>query len=218
MTPPDLEIDPDAVRWSASEADREGRPLLVLMHGYGSNEDDLFALAPYLPLAPVIASLRAPIAEAGGYAWFSHHETGTGVPTLHGADTAASAVIAWLDALAVRPSGIGLLGFSQGGAMVLQLLRRAPGRFDYGVQLSGFVVPGEDPGDAALATLRPAVFAGRGTADSVIPAELVAYTGGWMSAHARPDARIYEGAAHEVTPAELADVSAFIAAHARGGA
>ena len=35
-----LTIDTDAVLWSAPAAERAGRPLLVLMHGYVSNEQD----------------------------------------------------------------------------------------------------------------------------------------------------------------------------------
>ena len=66
-----VQIDPEFVLWSAPERERAGRPLLVLLHGYGSHEGDLFALAPRLPLAPVIASLRAPIRESAGYAWFT---------------------------------------------------------------------------------------------------------------------------------------------------
>src|SRR3954466_9691588 len=66
---PELTIDRDAVLWSASERDRAGRPLLVLLHGYASNEADLFGISAYLPLEPVIASVRAPIPEGQGFAW-----------------------------------------------------------------------------------------------------------------------------------------------------
>src|SRR5690625_5189808 len=72
--PTGLVIDDDAVLWSAGEAARVGRPLLVLMHGYGSNEADLFGLAPSLPLSPVIASIRAPHAAPwplDGWSWFT---------------------------------------------------------------------------------------------------------------------------------------------------
>ena len=65
-----MRVDDEAVLWSASAADREGRPLLFLLHGYNSNEGDLFGLAPYLPLEPAIASLRAPIFTGYGHAWF----------------------------------------------------------------------------------------------------------------------------------------------------
>jgi phospholipase/carboxylesterase len=45
--------------------------LLVLLHGVGSNEQDLFGLAPYVPPAFHVVSLRAPyVMGAGQFAWF----------------------------------------------------------------------------------------------------------------------------------------------------
>ena len=64
-----MPIDPDVVLWSASERDRVDRPLLVLLHGYGSHEGDLFQLAPYLPLDAVIAAPRAPFPHPMGIGW-----------------------------------------------------------------------------------------------------------------------------------------------------
>ena len=75
MTPPnDAPLDSEAVRWSVPPAERAGRPLLVLLHGYGSDENDLFGLVPYLPDAFVIASVRAPLAPPWpmmGNAWYA---------------------------------------------------------------------------------------------------------------------------------------------------
>src|SRR5258708_12852986 len=85
----------------------------------------------------VVASVGAPYAEAGGYAWFPSRGNPIGNPQPRVANDAAEAVLDWLDTLPPAPS-TGLLGFSQGGAMVLQLMRRAPGRFGYGGQLAGF--------------------------------------------------------------------------------
>ena len=66
-----MHLDESAILWSAPERERAGRPLLVLLHGYGSHEGDLFGLGPGLPLGPVIASVRAPIELAPGmYSWF----------------------------------------------------------------------------------------------------------------------------------------------------
>ena len=47
-------------------------PLLVLLHGYGSNEADLFSFAAELPKSLHIVSLQAPH-ELGynSYAWYS---------------------------------------------------------------------------------------------------------------------------------------------------
>lgn len=46
-------------------------PLLVLLHGYGSNEEDLFSFAPTLPEDWLIVSFRAPMNSAyEGYSWY----------------------------------------------------------------------------------------------------------------------------------------------------
>jgi len=207
----EIAIDKDAVIWSASEAERQGRPLLVLMHGYGSHEGDLFGLAPYLPLRPVIASLRAPSIAPwpiDGWSWFERRDPGAPDPA--DLDRSAAAVIAWLDALPVRPESVGLLGFSQGGAMVIHLMRTAPERFAYGVNLAGFSTDRPMPGDSALAQLRPPMFWGRGAVDDVIPGAAVARTTEWLPAHFSLTGRIYEGLAHSISQQELADVRAFI--------
>jgi phospholipase/carboxylesterase len=201
-------IDTDAVLWSASGADREGRPLLLILHGFGSHEGDLFSLAPHLPLEPVIASLRAPLAAGAGWAWFPITEPGN--PGAAALDAAARGVLAWLDALPEQPASVGLLGFSQGGAIALQLLRHAPERFDFAVQLSGFVVAGDLPGDARLAELRPPVFWGRGTEDEVIPRAAVDRTQEWLPGHSDLTEGIYEGMPHSVSQAELSDVVRFL--------
>jgi phospholipase/carboxylesterase len=46
-------------------------PLLILLHGVGSNEHDLFGLAPYLDPRFLVLSARAPyVLMPGAYAWF----------------------------------------------------------------------------------------------------------------------------------------------------
>ncbi len=208
-SPPALRIDREAVLWSASEVDRVGRPLLILMHGYGSDEGDLFGISSYLPLEPVIASVRAPIPEGSGFAWFSRYSNDQTNPSPGNANAAAKAVLDWLDEQPPPPS-VGLLGFSQGGAMALQLLRLAPERFTYAVQLSGYAVRGEEPGDVHLATHRPPVFWGRGSADDSVTAQAIARTTDWLPSHSTLDSRVYEGLTHAISPRELADVSGFI--------
>ena len=204
----DMQIDPSAIVWSAPERERAGRPLLVLLHGYGSHEGDLFSLSPGLPLGPVIASLRAPLLAGPGNAWFPL--TADSFAADHGpnADAAAQAILDWLDT--TQSTSVGLLGFSQGGATALQLLRLAPQRFDYAVMLSGFVVGSTHTGDAALAATKPPVFWGRGTLDQIIPPIAVQLTEQWLPAHSTLTTRIYEDVAHGISNAELRDVAAFI--------
>lgn len=207
-----LPIEPDAVLWSAPLSELENRPLLVLLHGYGSHEGDLFGLSPYLPLEPVVASVRAPVPESMGYAWFPRASGQPGHPDPAWADAATRGVLGWLDSLPAATS-VGLFGFSQGAAMALQLLRHAPERFAYAVALSGFVVGGSSPGDEGLTWRRPPVFWGRGTQDEVIPPDAIKRTAAWLPAHSALDSRIYEGLAHGISQRELTDIGAFLRPH-----
>jgi phospholipase/carboxylesterase len=203
-----VQIDPQAVLWSAPERERAGRPLLVLLHGFGSHEGDLFGLSPRLPLDPVIASVRAPLAAGPGFAWAPLSAQADPQAVAEAANDTAVAILDWLDT--TKSTSVGLLGFSQGGAVSLQLLRNAPERFAFAAVLSGFAILDENAGDPALAMARPPVFWGRGTADTVITPDKIAYTQDWLPEHSTLTERIYEGLPHSISAPELDDVNAFI--------
>jgi phospholipase/carboxylesterase len=206
-----VNLDTAAVMWSSPERERAGRPLLVLLHGYASHEGDLFQLSPRLPLAPVIASVRAPIAENGGWAWFSFAERGVADPSPAEVDAATSAFLEWLDSLEF--TSVSLLGFSQGAVVALQALRARPRQFTTVVAISGFVAAGESPGDDELAELQPPVFWGRGTLDRIIPNAAIERTTDWLPAHSTATIRIYENVAHSLSSAELNDITEFLTIH-----
>jgi len=180
----------------------------VLLHGRGADEVDLQGLVPYLPQEVVVASIRAPIAEGPGFSWYPMGVAPGGAPREEDVDAAVQAVLEWLDLLP-SVSSIGLLGFSQGGAMAIQLLRYRPRAFTYAVVLSGFVIAGARPGDGELAQLRPPIFWGRGTFDPVISELRIEQTASWLPEHSTLTARTYS-TAHSIVDQELADVSAFI--------
>ncbi|MBT1621984.1 dienelactone hydrolase family protein [Curtobacterium flaccumfaciens pv. oortii] len=204
-------IDADLVQWTRPAEERAGTPLLVTMHGVGSNERDLLGLAPALPAAWTMASLRAPMPWGQGFSWYPLGTPGS--PALEPVDAAVAEVLAWVDSVAADHPRIGLLGFSQGGSMALQLLRARPAAFAFAVSLSGFVVPGAtDSRDEAVAAVRPRVFLGHGDLDPVIPAEATARTQAWAAANTTVTDRTYEGLPHAVSAAELSDVAAFIGA------
>jgi phospholipase/carboxylesterase len=206
-----MKLDADAVMWSAPERERAGRALLVLLHGYGSHEGDLFQLSPRLPLGPVIASVRAPISENGGWAWFSIAQRSIVDPSDEDVDTATVALLDWLDTLEF--TSVSLLGFSQGAAVALQAMRLRPHQFDAVVSLSGFVATGAQPGDEELAARRPPVFWGRGTLDRNIPTDAIERTTEWLPAHSTATIRIYENLAHSLSTDELTDIAAFLGHH-----
>lgn len=204
-----LTIDDTLTRWSVGE--REGMPLLVLLHGYGADENDLFGLVPHLPAGIAVAAVAAPLAPPWpmlGRSWYP-------IEGLDGRDSAnvtraAEALLAWLDETAPSAPSVALLGFSQGAAVSLQALRLAPERFGAVVALSGYVTPGELDGDEALAARHPHVFWGRGTHDDVIPAGLIAHTAQWLPDHVDLSGRVYTGLTHSISEEELADVSLFL--------
>ncbi|MBV6703040.1 alpha/beta hydrolase [Kitasatospora aureofaciens] len=202
-------IDADAVLWSVPEADRNGKPLLVMMHGWSYDETHLFQLTPRMPRELVVASLRAPIPEAGGYAWFPSRGNPIGNPRPTVANAMTGAVLEWLDAQPTF-SSVGLIGFSQGGGLALQLLRHAPSRFSYAVQLAGFVVNDSQPGDRVLAITKPPVFWGRGALDAVIPDDAIVRTATWMTKHTDADVHVYPRLGHHVAGQEIDDLAAFI--------
>lgn len=207
-----LQLDPAVVRWSARREARTGRPVVVLLHGYGSDEHDLFGLVPHLPDDAVYASVRAPLSPPWpmpGHSWYPIE--GLDGRSSAGVTAGAEAVLAWLDTEGIAEAG--LLGFSQGGAVGLQALRLASDRVRFAVNLSGYAAPSELPGDATLAELRPPVFWGRGARDEVIPEPLVAHTIEWLPAHAELSGRVYADLAHAVSGEELADVTAFLRKH-----
>jgi phospholipase/carboxylesterase len=203
---PSPNIDSRAVLWS--EPIVPDRPLLVLLHGRGANEADLAGIVPFLPHEPVIASLRAPIADGPGYSWYPMSTPERATAFSADVETAIQAVLAWIDVQPPFPA-IGLLGFSQGGAMALELLRKRPHGFAFAIVLSGFVIDGERSGDAELETLRPPVFWGRGIRDAVIPSVRIEQTSEWLPTHSTLEERTYD-VAHSITEGELADVARFI--------
>ncbi|MBC7518739.1 MAG: hypothetical protein H7248_07660 [Microbacteriaceae bacterium] len=215
-----LTLDASAVVWSVPLADiataLTESPLLVLMHGRGSYEHDLAGLMPLLPTGIVFASVRAPITVGpSSYSWFNDGQPG--MPSAEAADAAVDATLGWLDDLAAGglltpETAIGVLGFSQGGAMAVHLMRRAADRFVSYVNLAGFSIPGEWPGDEQLKQSLPPLFWGRDPADPVIPLSASQRTAEWSPLHSTLTDREYFGIAHSISREELDDVSGFLTA------
>ncbi|GAA2885943.1 alpha/beta hydrolase [Microbacterium esteraromaticum] len=204
-----VSIDSSVTLWSPEP--REGKPLLVLLHGYGADERDLFGLIPYLPDGIAVAAVGAPLTPPWpmpGRSWYAIDSLDT--RDAAGITLAAEALLAWLDEATAGVPSVALLGFSQGAAVSLQALRLEPSRIDAVVALSGYAAPGELPNDAVLEEERPPVFWGRGTHDDVIPAGLVEHTAQWLPAHSELSGRVYQGLTHSISEQELSDVHVFL--------
>ena len=205
-----IPIEPSAVQWSESESDRRA-DLLVLLHGYGSDEGAVFdQVRPLLP-DMAIASIRGPLREGGGFAWVS-------MPRYLAA-RGPEAVLAMAEDVArgtvgrvneVAPGArVGLLGISQGAVVALHMLRVAPRRFSYVVSLSGYVLAGSVPGDTVLREARSPVFWGRGLRDDLVPSRDIERTAQWLPRHSTLTARTYD-IGHTESDQELGDAAAFV--------
>lgn len=184
-------------------------PLMLLLHGYGSNERDLPELTRYLPDGLACASVRAPLTIApGSHAWVPIGVPGRPDPDVVAAST--EALLTWLDEHVAAERTVVPLGFSQGGLMVSQLLRARPERFAAGLVLSGFVLDAVLPLDEALAERRLPVFFGHGDADPVIAPDATARASVWLAEHVDLTERIYAGLPHSISAQELDDVAAFL--------
>ena len=147
-------------------------PAIILLHGRGSDEEDLLGLAPELDERFLILSARAPVQfPYGGYTWFDMESDGSrDEKGFHSSLAALSRFVD--DACAGYPIDASLLflyGFSMGTIMSYALAGTRPGTFRGVVANSGFVP--EDPsipyrwGEAQ----RTEFFITHGTEDPVIP-------------------------------------------------
>lgn len=181
------------------------RPIVLLLHGLGSDERDLASLVPFLPPLFEYVSLRGNHRYVQGYAWFPMPAE-RALPVR--ADAAAAAVEEWI-AAQDRPV-VGAIGFSQGGLLALHLLRREAGRLDFVVNLSGWPSPEVLPGDAALAARRPPVLWGHGGVDPHYDEESEARIREFLGAHTALEEERRPHLAHAVDEVELRAVAAFL--------
>lgn len=188
-------------------------PLVLLLHGYGSNEQDLPGLMSHLPGGLAAASVRAPLVlGTGSYAWVPIDVPGRPDPAIVREST--EALLAWFDEHVDAGRTVIPVGFSQGGLMVTQLLRMRPDRFKAAVVLSGFVLDEPLAGDAELAERQVPVFFGHGDADAVIAPDATARASAWLAEHAATTEKSYPGLAHAVSAEELGDLAEFLRTHA----
>ncbi|AJT40476.1 alpha/beta hydrolase [Psychromicrobium lacuslunae] len=201
--------------WSKPAAEREGTPLLVLLHGYGANEADLFSLAEALPADFTVVSLRAGLAAGPGFAWFPLGPDGSGGLAYSVADVqhAVTELLDWIDSVRVGHSSVSLLGFSQGMVMASSAARHRPDDFAAIVGLSGFVADSEPSdffADEQLAARKLPFFWGRDQADPVVPQALVEYSNEWLNQHTALTKVLYTGIWHGISPAEIKHVGEFL--------
>jgi phospholipase/carboxylesterase len=193
-----------------AEPARRYAPLILLLHGHGVDERDIFPLEALFPRDAGVAALRGPIASEGGYRWYAHESVGR--PLAASLRAGIEYVQEWLTENARDAGAVWVAGFSGGAVMAGALALDAPQRFA-GVAL----LHGTLPFDAEL-PLEPhrlercEVFYGYGESDDVIPPALVARSCAYLREQSGANAvvRGYR-AAHGIPPAEERDLARWYA-------
>jgi len=158
---------------------KEKSPLLLLLHGYGSNEEDLFSFASELPEEYYVISVRAPYdLMYGSYAWyainfdadenkFSDHEQAK-----ESRDLIANFIDELVANYSIDANDITLIGFSQGCILSYAVALSYPEKVQRVVAMSGYLnleIATENFSDNNFSKLK--IFASHGTADQVIPVD-----------------------------------------------
>ncbi|WP_456376212.1 alpha/beta hydrolase [Lutibacter sp.] len=153
--------------------------LLILLHGYGSNEEDLFSFATELPEDLIIISARAPQNLGfGSYAWYTINFTAdqgkfSDIPE---AIEAREKIATFIDEIQERyhisPSKTFLLGFSQGTILSYAVALNYPEKVQKIIALSGYINPDLLPKDIKTRDYAALDFyISHGSVDQVIPVE-----------------------------------------------
>jgi len=151
-------------------------PVLVLLHGVGSNEYDLLDLKNYLDPRLFVVSVRSPLTIGPqAYGWYPVHFTEAGaVGDTAAAEKGRQTLVQFLEALPsvydIDPKRLYLMGFSQGSVMSLFTLLTRPDLVTGAVIMSGRLLPeawDARADDNALRHLH--VLAVHGTQDRVLP-------------------------------------------------
>ncbi len=201
------------VRWKRAAKSGPTTPVVLLLHGRGADEHDLFDLAERFPRQYDYASLRAPVPVAGGgYTWYENR--GPALPIPGSLRTSLASFGRWLetpDGLNGRPCF--LLGFSAGMMMGAALLLATPARFRGAVLLSGAIALDATPEMAVPGRLSGMpIFYGFGTSDPFFPTDGAASRSTAAYLRERSGAELTEKSyamGHAIVNREIDDIAAW---------
>lgn len=192
-------------------------PLLILLHGVGSNEQDLFEIAPLLDERFLILSARAPLTLApNSFAWFHVKFTPSGsLINAEEAEDARQTVVRYIDEMVdeyrADPKRVYLLGFSQGAIISLSVMLTKPELLAGVVGMSGRILPEVKPLVVSPEQLKDfPVLVIHGVNDPVLPIQNGRATRDFLSKLGIDLTYREYQMAHQVSETSLADVRSWL--------
>lgn len=158
---------------------QEKNPLILLLHGYGSNEEDLFSFAGQLPEEYYIISARAPHhIPPYGNAWYAinfdsdMNKFSDDNQAIESRELIVKFIDELIDQYPIDAQKVTLLGFSQGAILSYSIALTYPEKIDRVIALSGYlnmdiIDKGFNTND--ISKLR--FFISHGVVDQVIPVD-----------------------------------------------
>ncbi|MBB1140816.1 alpha/beta hydrolase [Myroides sp. WP-1] len=197
---------------------KDKNPLILLLHGYGSNEEDLFSFASELSDEYYIVSAQAPYpVPPYGYAWYAIHfdadanKFSDDQQAIESRDLIVRFIDELIETYPIDTANINLVGFSQGAILSYAIALSYPEKINKVVALSGYfnaaiIKTGFEQNDFSKLQL----FASHGTVDQVIPVEWARKTSPILDAlHIQHQYKEYP-VGHGVHPLNFADFKAFL--------
>jgi len=152
-------------------------PLLLLLHGYGSNKEDLFSFADELPDDLLIVSAQAPLSIGnGGYAWYSINfdDINGKFSDLKEARQSINEIANFIEEIKIKyntnPDKTFLLGFSQGAILSYSLSFFHPNKIQHILALSGYINTELLPENIS-SEIKTDYYCSHGSVDQVLPVE-----------------------------------------------
>ncbi len=165
--------------YKAAANPSEASPVIIMLHGYGSDENDLFSFASELPEQYTIISLKAPIPmQPYGNAWYNiYFDNAEGKfsdneQAIESRDLISNCVDEVIEKYRVDATQITLLGFSQGTILSLAVALSYPQKIKNVIGLSGYVnedILIEDYTENDFSKLN--IYSSHGSVDQVIPVD-----------------------------------------------
>jgi len=158
---------------------KENAPLLIMFHGYGSDENDLFSFASELPKELFIISARAPYAmHPFGNAWYAirfdaeENKWNDTEQAVESRNLIAKFIDEACANYPVDKNNVTLLGFSQGTILCYAVALNYPEKVKNVIALSGYIsedlLP-EDIDDKDYSHLN--FYCSHGNLDQIVPVE-----------------------------------------------
>ena len=196
-----------------ASSQKENAPLLILLHGVGSNEQDLFSFADKIPSKYHVISLRAPFVLAeSSYGWYQvEFKNNKPFINVEQAEASRLKLIHFLETLKSEinydPKQVYLCGFSQGAIMSYSVALSRPDLVKGFVAMSGRMLDEHKPNFASKDKLKNLkVLITHGSADPVLNVEYAKQANVYLQGLGlKPELKLYNEV-HTINSGMLSDL------------